>query len=137
MEDNCFTILLASAIPQHESAIGIHMSLDPPSQLPPDPTPLSCHRALSHKANLSFLHHTANSHWLCILYMVMYMFQGYFFNSSLPLLPPLYPQVCSLCLHLHCCSANRFISAIFLDSIYMHSYTTFVFLTYFTLYNKL
>ena len=39
---------------------------------------------------------------------------------SPPLLPSLCPQVCSPCLCLHCCSANRFISTIFLDSIYMH-----------------
>ena len=39
---------------------------------------------------------------------------------------------------LHCCSANRFISAIFLDSICVHWYAVFVFLflTYFTLYNR-
>ena len=30
------------------------------------------------------------------------MFQCYYLNSSHPLLPPLFPQVCSLCLHLHC-----------------------------------
>ena len=35
------------------------------------------------------------------------------------LLPPLCPQVSSLCLHLYFCPANRFISTIFLDSIYM------------------
>ena len=27
------------------------------------------------------------------------------------------PQVCSLCLHLHCCPADKFISSIFLDSL--------------------
>ena len=31
------------------------------------------------------------------------MFQSYSFNLSLPLLPPLCPQACSLSLHLHCC----------------------------------
>ena len=35
-----------------------------------------------------------------------------------PLLPLLYPQVCSLGLHPHCCPANRFFSTIFLDSIH-------------------
>ena len=30
------------------------------------------------------------------------------------------PQVCYLYLCLHCCSANRFTSSIYLDSIYMH-----------------
>ena len=30
------------------------------------------------------------------------------------------PQVCSLCLFLHCCPGNKFFSTILLDSIYMH-----------------
>jgi len=39
----------------------------------------------------------------------------------------------------NCCPVNRFISIIYLDSIYMHKYMTVVllFLTYFTLYNML
>ena len=41
--------------------------------------------------------------------------------SGFPLLPPLCPQVCSLCLCLSSFPAYRFISTIFLDSIYMHS----------------
>ena len=63
------------AIHQHESALGMHMS--PPSwnatHLPPHPIPLGCHRALA----LGFLHHTSNTHWLSILYIVMYMFQDF------------------------------------------------------------
>ena len=35
--------------------------------------------------------------------------------------PPPDPQVCSLCLQLHCCPANRFISTLLLDSIYQFS----------------
>ena len=57
---------------------------------------------------------------LSTLHMLIFMFQYYSLNWSLPLLPPLCPQVCSLCLHLHCCPASRFISTIFLESIYMH-----------------
>ena len=49
----------------------------------------------------------------------MYMFPCYCLHSSHPLLPLLCPQVCSLCLHLYSCPANRFISIIFLDSIHM------------------
>ena len=45
------------------------------------------------------------------------MFQCYSVNSSHPLLPLLFSQVCSLCLHLYSCSTNRFIVSIFLDSI--------------------
>ena len=102
-----------SAIYQHESAISIHMflPLEPPSHLPPHPTSLGCHRALS----LSSLSLTTNSHWLSISHMVMDMFQCNSFNSSLfPL-----PQVCPLRLCCHCYSANRQISIIFLDFIYM------------------
>ena len=51
----------------------------------------------------------------------MYMFQYYCLNLPHPLLPLLCPQVCFLNLCLHCFPANRSISTIFLDSIYMHS----------------
>ena len=51
--------------------------------------------------------------------MVMYMFQCCSLNSPHLLFPLLCSQVCSLCLHLHCCSGNRIISTIFLDAIYM------------------
>ena len=103
--------MLVSATHQHESAIGVYMF--PPSWTshPPHLTPQGCHRVL----DLKSLHHTANLHWL-FLHMVMYMFQYYSFSSSLSLLPALCWQVCSLCLHLNCCPANRFISTIYLDS---------------------
>ena len=111
--------------------------MSPPSStsLPPHPTPLGCHRVPA----LCSLHHTANSHWLSTLHMVMYMFQRCSLKSSHPLLLPLSPKVCSLRLCLLCCPARRIISTIFLDSTYMCYYTVFVFLflTYFTLYNKL
>ena len=119
LDNNCFTItVLVSAIYPRESVIMIHMSptLEPPSDLPPHPRPLGCHRA----PGLSCLHRTADFHWLSILHMAMYMFQCCCFYSSLPLLPPQYPQVCSLCLSLHRFPANRFISTIFLDYIYLH-----------------
>ena len=57
----------------------------------------------------------SKSHWLSILLMLMCMLQYYSFISH-HLLPPLCPKVCSLCLHLHCCPENRFISTICLDS---------------------
>ena len=63
------------AIHQHELALGMHMS--PPSwnpaHFPPHPAPLCCHRALA----LGFLRHTSNTHWLSILFIVMYMFQDF------------------------------------------------------------
>ena len=60
--------MLVSAIHQRESGL---RPLEPPSHLPPHPTPLGCHRAQGWHA----LHHTANSHWLSILHIVMYMIQ--------------------------------------------------------------
>ena len=91
--------------------------------------------------SVSSLSHTANFYWLSMLHMVVYMLPCYSLHSSHPLLPLPSPctSVCSLCLHLHCCPINRFISTIFLDSIYMCYYRIFVFmfLTYFTLYNML
>ena len=50
------------------------------------------------------------------------MFSCYSVNSSHPLLPQLCPQVCSLCLCPHCCSASSFISTIFLDSMLLFSH---------------
>ena len=59
---------------------------------------------------------------------VRYTSQCSSLSSSHPLLFPLCPQVCSLCLCVCCCPANRFINTIFLDSVYMRWYTIFVFL---------
>ena len=50
------------------------------------------------------------------------MFQCYSLNSSYPLLPLLWPQVCPLCLHLYDASLHL------LYSIFMHLYVIFVFL---------
>ena len=76
--------------------------------------PHFCYRAPS----LSSPCHTANSHQLSILCMVMYIFQCSPLDLYHRLLPPLCPQVCSLCVHLHSCLGRRFISITFLDSIY-------------------
>ena len=85
------------------------LPLEPPSHVPPHPL------RSSQSTGLSSLLHTANSHWLST-YLV-YEFQCSSLKSSYPLLFPLCPQVCSLCLCLLCCPANRFISTIFLDSL--------------------
>ena len=85
-----------------------------PTHLPPHAIPPGCqstHRAWSLGAN---------SHWLSVLHMVTYIFQCYSLKSSHPLLLPLSPKVCSLCLCLLGCPACRIISILFLDSIYMH-----------------
>ena len=110
--------VLVLAVHQYESAIGIHVSPSSWTSLTP-PTP-SHSSGLSQSTYLSSLSQTANSHWLSILHMVMYMSPCYSLHSSDPLLPSLCPQVRSLCLCLHCCSADKFISTIYLDSIYMH-----------------
>ena len=71
--------------------------------------------------------------------MVLYMFQCHSLKSSHLLSPSFCTKVCSLCLPLSCCPANKFINTVFLDSIYRCWCTIFVFLflTYFTLYNRL
>ena len=105
------------------------------SLLPPCPTPLGCHSTWA----LGFLCHTENSQWLFTLHMVLYMFQCYSLKLSHLLSLSLCTKVCSLCLSLNCCPANKFINTVFLNSIYMFWCTIFVFffLTYFTLYNRL
>ena len=65
------------------------LPLEPPSHLPPHPLSLGCHRT----SDLSSEHHTANSQWLSISHLVMYMLQWYSLNSS-HLLLSLCPQVC-------------------------------------------
>ena len=97
-----YNIVLVSAIHQHESATGIHMSPPSSTSLPP-PTPshpLGCHKA----SDLSSLYLAVNLHWPSILRLVIYVFPCWF---SHPLLPPQCPQVCSVCLRLHCCQRYR------------------------------
>ena len=105
------------------------LPLTTPSCFPLHPTP-----GLSQSPGVSFLSHTANSHWLSISHMVMYMFPCYSLHSSHPFLCAPLPCLFSMsespllpCKQVH--------SIIFLDSIYMHKYTVFffLFLTYFTL----
>ena len=121
---------MVSAIHQNESAIGIQwpLPLKSPSHLPPDSTSLGGHRALA----LGSLCHKANFHWLSTLHMVMHMFQFFCLNLSHPFLPLLCPQVCSLCLCLYYCPTNRFVSGIFLDSIYTCWYA----IAYYTEWSK-
>ena len=87
MKDN-YNIVLVSAIHQHGSAIDIYMF--PPSWdslMSPIPSRSS---RLAQSPGLSSLGHKANSHWLSISYMVVYMFPCYSLYSSHPLLrmPP-------------------------------------------------
>ena len=116
------------------------LPLEPPSHLPPHPTPLGRPRA----PGLSSLPHNANSHWLSTLHMVMYVSmllfqvicpslsfphcihiaaQGSVFRSMpLSQFIPHSPSgsvshVHSLRLCFYSCPANRFISTLFLDLI--------------------
>ena len=64
-------IVLVSAKHQNESAIGLSMSPPTWTSLPP---PSQSHLSgLLPSPGLSSLSHTANSHWLSILHMVMYV----------------------------------------------------------------
>ena len=133
----------------------------------PHSTP-SLSSRLSQSTGLSSLHHRVNFHGLSVSHRLMYMFLCYPLNLSHPLLwnsmdcvvqlcrsqrvghterlslthsfPALCPQVCSLCLHLHCYPANKFIHTTFLDSIFVLIYDTCLSLSdflYFIRYNKL
>ena len=77
--------MLVSAKHQHESALAIHMS--PLFNLPLATLPIHPSRLLQ-SPSLCSPSHTANSHWLSILHMVMYV-------SMLPSPPTLYflPQL--------------------------------------------
>ena len=55
----------------------------------------------------------------CLFHTWWYICQYCPLNSSHSLLPQLCPQFHSLNLHLYSCAANRFISTIFLDSMYI------------------
>ena len=91
----------------HESATGVHRS--PPSWTPFSPPTPPHHARWSQSTELTSLSHTVHSHLLSALHMVMCMLPYYSLNSSLPLLPSLCPQVCALCLHLHCaCVPSHF-----------------------------
>ena len=91
-----------------------HLPLESSPNPPPHPTPLGCHRIPGWTPCIMQLLP------ISYIFYAWYVCQCYSLNSFHPLLPPLCPQVCSLCLHLYSCPENRFISTSFLDSMYMH-----------------
>ena len=118
-----YNVVLGSSVQQCKSALSIHMlpPPEPPSHSPPHSSPLCCHRAQVWAPCII-------QHLLTSIYFtpVIYMFQCCSFNSSHPLLPSLCPQVYPLLtslllpwkeVHWYC----------FLDTIYIHYYTIFVF----------
>ena len=104
LEDNCFTILYWFLPYSNMNQPQIYMyslSPEPPLiSLPIHPS------VLSHSTGLSSLCHAVKSHLVSLLHMAFYMFPCSSLNSSHHLLLPLCPQVCFLCLHLHCCPEN-------------------------------
>ena len=123
IEDNCSTIL-CWPLP--------HIHSNPPQvYICPVPTESLSHPSrLSQKPGLSSLFYRANSHRLSVSHTECICCHA--IRSSHSLLPPLCPQICSLCLRLHCCPANRSISTCsflllctfcshFLDSLFLAS----------------
>ena len=86
-----------------------------PLSLPP--FPLSHPSRSSQSTRLGSLYYTTTSYQLFVVQMVVYICQCYFLSSSYLVLPSLYPQFYSPCLHLHSFPANSSISTIFLDTI--------------------
>ena len=142
LEYNCFTMvcqfLLYSKVNQLYIYIYPHISslLHLPSTLPIPPLQV-------------VTKHLADLFVLCSFFPIAIYFTFDSIYKSMPLshfipaypCPSSCPQVHSLCLCLYSCPAPRFFRTFFffLDSIYMCQHTVFVFLflTYFTLYDRL
>ena len=88
--------------------------------------------ALLQNTKLSMLWYTAGSTRYLLYFTHGGLYMSMLLNSPHPLLLLLCPQVPSLRLCLYSFPANRFISTIFLDSIFV-----ILFQNYFTLYNRL
>ena len=108
--------MLVSAIHQHESATGMHLSAPSWASLP-SPTPHPPSR-LSRSTGLGSLCHTENSPAVSFTYGKVCVFM--LLSQFVPPSPShTVSTSLSLCLSLHYCPANKFISIVFLDSIYM------------------
>ena len=110
-----YNVVLISPVPESESAIHLHIS--PPSQasLPPPIPPIRSSQSTVLYSNFPLaIYYTHSSIYMSVL--LSYLFQ--------PLLPPLCLQVHALCLFLYSCPADRFISSIFLGSLYALIYNT-------------
>ena len=130
-----YRILLFSIKHQHESPqvhiyVSSNMSL-PPICLPIPPLQVDTEPLFEFPGSYSKF-----SLALYFTYINVSFHISLFINFTLSS-PILCPYICQLCLFLHCCPANKFISTIFLDSIHMLQHMIFIFLTYFTVYNRL
>ena len=124
-----YNVVLDSAAQWSESALSTHVSPSSWASLLSTPyptllTPSPCRPLQS--TELNSLCDTGAPHQLCILNLVVCIFQCCSLSSSHPLLPLLCPPVLQ-CLCLYSCPANRFNSTIFLDSICTHWYLGFIF----------
>ena len=108
---------------------------EPSSLFPPRTIALGCPSTPAP----SIQYRASNLDWQLVSYMILYVFQCHSPKSSHPLPLPQSLKDCSIYQCLFCCLVYRVIVTIFLNSIYMHSYTVlvFFFLAYFTLYNRL
>ena len=92
----------------------------PPTSLPIPPS------MSSWSTGPSTLYHSANSHWLSVLHVATCMFLYYPLISTPPSFPH-YVQKSVLHICVSTATSSRLINAIFLDSIYTHLNTIFVF----------
>ena len=120
-----FTFIKRLFISSSLSAISVHVF----PILNPSPTSLHIISPQGHPSApaLSSLSHALNLDWQSISHMVIYMFQCYSLKSSHPHLLPQSPKNCSIHLCLFCCLTYRVIITIFLNSLYIHSFTVLVF----------
>ena len=132
-----YNIVLVSAMHQHESFIRMHM---PPPSWPslPSPTPAPASRLSEHRVWSPCITQHIPTGSVC------YIRWCACFNAALSIHPTVsFPHrvhsLFSMSASLHCCPANGLISTIFLDSIHTcwRPISVFLFLPYFTLYNRL
>ena len=117
LKDNCFTVLHQFLL--YNSVNQQYVYKYPLPSQPPDPHPISVLQVITEpQAELPVLYGRFLLA-ICFTHGSVYICQCYSFNLSHPLLPPLCPQVLSLHLCLYSCPSNRFVSTIFINSIYM------------------
>ena len=125
-----YSVLLVSAMQPRESTLSIHTPphSDPPSHLTP-PILLGCHRA----PPLQVVPVLNSNFPVTIYFQHGDIYISVLFSQFMPPSPsPAVSTVCSLHLCLYSCPANRFISTIFLDSIYMCVYVNIQYLFFST-----